>query len=503
MRKTQFIMSFTLVFSLAVVDIYADVINGNFETGNFNGWTADSNWKVDNNAGRLYTGMEGRYFAWSGGQGEAAIGILKSKPFKLDNDGVEVWMAGWSKFGGAGSAWNYVTLNTADGRELDRVYAPGGLSFTRLVLDGRGYQGESVYLEAVDNADLHAYAMFCVDDVGTTSLPPLKPLPPSPENAGTTSLQPWRPLPPLPEYDPEKSIKLENHLYQVDVNRENGTITRIRDKVGGLDLIREPRLADNFKFSLPLPGKEPWQTIEANYIFGKEQQLTSFEQSCQSMVLHWKGPLKNYLGELFDASVTMKIEFVGDSIEFRLKIDNSTRYIIGEVYHPIIGGVMGLGYTYNDLKKTLFLRSTGIGTSSADMFRVFDNYSVLGAQGPEQFYVYPASASKPWMEFYLPRVNRSMYFCAHDMLEREKILHLEMFPGHSGAPREDGNWPRPEELDGLPVGVLVKYVNIANHPAGQSFEATPVVLQFHDGGWNEGEKIYQQWYKRKKRNEER
>jgi len=314
------------------------------------------------------------------------------------------------------------------------------------------------------------------------------------ETGRTVTLPPIKPLPPLPEFDPEKSIKLENDLYRVEVNRGNGVITRIFDKVGGLELIREPRLADNFKFTLPLPGKEEWETIEANFIFGKDQKLTSVEQTSQRLVLIWGKPLKNYLGESFDVSVTMKIEFVGKSIKFGLKIDNFTRYIIGEVYYPIIGGVMGFGTTYNDLKKTRFIRSTGTGTKSSDIFRLFHDFGALGDHGPEQFYSYSGSASKPWMEFYLPRLDRSMYFGAHDTHERLKVLHLELLPGSSGTSRDDGNWPRPEELNGYPAGVLVKYVHIANHPAGQSFEATPVVLQFHDGSSDEGAKIYQQWY---------
>ena len=69
-----------------------------------------------------------------------------------------------------------------------------------------------------------------------------------------------------------KAMKIENNFYQVEVSRENGTITSILDKIGGLNLILEPRLADNFKFTLPLPGKEAWQATEGNYVLGKEQQ---------------------------------------------------------------------------------------------------------------------------------------------------------------------------------------------------------------------------------------
>jgi hypothetical protein len=68
-----------------------------------------------------------------------------------------------------------------------------------------------------------------------------------------------------------------------------------------------------------------------------------------------------------------------------------------------------------------------------------------------------------------------------------------MLPGIAETPRWDGNWPRSEELNGLPAGVLISFVEFANHPSGKTFEAAPVVLQFHDGNWQEGQQIYRQW----------
>ena len=66
-------------------------------------------------------------------------------------------------------------------------------------------------------------------------------------------------------------------------------------------------------------------------------------------------------------------------------------------------------------------------------------------------------------------------------------------PGNSGTMREDGNWPRPGELKGQPVGVSVCFVDIANAPANKAYEASPVLISFHDGDWHEGKKIYENW----------
>ena len=54
----------------------AQVVNGGFESGGFEGWTADPNWVVVDNSCGYYSGWTGKYWAWSGGKGEAAMGVL-------------------------------------------------------------------------------------------------------------------------------------------------------------------------------------------------------------------------------------------------------------------------------------------------------------------------------------------------------------------------------------------------------------------------------------------
>ena len=288
----------------------------------------------------------------------------------------------------------------------------------------------------------------------------------------------------------EKSITLEDERYLVEVSRTSGAITRILDKKSGIELIREPRLADNFRFTLPIPGKEPWQTIEANYIWGNRQKLSSFEAGAKKLTLQWNKPLMNYLGEKFDASATMGIELAGDGVLLTLKIDNATRYQIGEVFFPVIGGIQGIGKTGEQLKATQFVRPTSAdAVSTADIFRVFANMSWLGDQGPEQFYACPKDL-RPWMEFSTPKLNRSVYVGAHDPANRPLVLRLELMPGNSGTVREDGNWPRPSELNGLPVGVSICFADFPNVPAGKTYEAAPVLISFHDGDWHEAQKIY-------------
>jgi hypothetical protein len=290
----------------------------------------------------------------------------------------------------------------------------------------------------------------------------------------------------------------------VEVRRANGSITSIHDKKTGLDLLLEPRLAGSYRFALPIPGREPWQTIEANWIFGEDQKLTAHYLEGNRLTLQWDGPLRNYLREPFDVSVVMTIELRDEGVMFGLKINNPTRYAVGETYFPILGGIQGLGTTRGQLQRTEMVRPSGasasarkrreagtaeaapapasLGFTTSAIFKVFNNMAPFGDQGPEQFYAYPESRPEPWVGFYAPKASRSVLIGARDPADRSLYLRLELIPSSSGTPRDDGNWPRPSELRGAPVGVELSFVDAKGSPAGKSYEAVPVFLRFLDGG---------------------
>lgn len=454
--------------------------NGNFETGGFEGWTADDNWVVAGDSRGYYSGWQGNSWAWSGGSGEQAVGKLTSRPFRLDRDGVSLLISGWNSIAGTGNPrrWNYVTLKSQDGKEIDRVYAPNTTAFVPAFLDGSGHVGEMVYVEAVDDADQATFSMLCIDDVRTADLPAAY----------------AEPVPELADYDASRSAKLENEHILMEVDRANGSITRLRDKSAGLDLILEPRLAGSWKFALPIPGKEPWQTIEANWIIGREQKLSSVEVEDDLIRLRWDGPLSNYLGERYDVSVTVTAQLADGGLSLGMSVENRTPYQVGETYFPVMGGIQGLGRLRGHLKTTEFVRpSANDGFSAADIFRTFLGMSAFGDQGPEQFYAYPAAQPQPWAALHSEKLGRSVYIGAHDPRDRSLVVRLELVPSNSGTVREDGNWPRPEDLDGLPVGVELSFVDCAGGKPAEDYEAAPVFVRFHDGGWSESKNIYEQW----------
>jgi hypothetical protein len=291
----------------------------------------------------------------------------------------------------------------------------------------------------------------------------------------------------------DDNLVLENAYYRVEVGRATGTIVRVHDRRGGMELLREPRLADNFRFTLPLRGPTAWQSTEANYLLGKDQPLSSHREGAGLLELHWDGPMKGVDGRPYEVAAVMAIRLVDEEIRFEFRVENHTAHEIGEVFSPVLGGCLGLGDQPEERKQTQLELPAGAGVRPAAIFHTFTNHSWLGVIGPEQFHAYPETLVMPWLELFHPQRRRGFYFGAHDPVARYKVLHLEMFPGTAGN-RAGGNWPRPDERGGLPEGVKIALVHMPYQPAGQTFEASPVVLRFHDGDWRAASRIYGDWF---------
>jgi hypothetical protein len=157
------------------------------------------------------------------------------------------------------------------------------------------------------------------------------------------------------------SILLENSQYTIEVSKGNGLLERFYDKQGRIELITEPRLADNFRLLVPLPD------LEGNYILGREQKLTRFEQNPNSLILSWNKPLVNTQGK-YDISVTMTFRFVPDGVEVGLSLENRGNRSIDEVWYPILGGVTGIGKR----KETQETINFAGATTNTHLFRHFE-----------------------------------------------------------------------------------------------------------------------------------
>ena len=252
-------------------------------------------------------------------------------------------------------------------------------------------------------------------------------------------------------------------------------------------------MPESFRFALPIPGKEPWQTIEANWIFGRDQKLSSLQIDGRKLTLRWDGPLE----ELPRREVSTPRSPRPSSSRRRraasaCSIDNKTPYPVGETYFPIIGGIQGLGTTLRPAQGHRIRQADDRrSAATSDIFCTFANMSSFGDQGPEQFYAYPEAQPEPWVAFHSAKLGRSVYIGAHDPSDRKKVVRLELVPGSSGTTREDGNWPRPENSRACRSGSSSRSWTARRSPPASPTRPRPVFIKFHDGDWHESRKVYE------------
>ena len=279
-------------------------------------------------------------------------------------------------------------------------------------------------------------------------------------------------------------LRLENKFTLVEVTPEHGLISRLYDKVGKIELITEPRLADNFRLLVPLPD------LEGNYILGKEQKLTSFEQGEDRLKLTWEGPLTNSQGK-YDLDVIMVLTLVGEALQIDLSIENRMSREIAEVWYPILGGITGLGERENTRE---MINRSGWSTKT-QIFQHFPNKGggALGIPQAEVYWSYPLPMTMSWMDIYNEKRGRGLYFALHDPVSRYKVLRFELLPGL--ANRDGDNWPRPEQVHPeLPVGMLAHWTLFPYVKGGETFQAAPAIVQFHQGDWHQGARLYRDWF---------
>ncbi len=476
MRVDYNIYCFVVLPALAITSL-AQIPNPGYESGAFKGWTTDVNWTLRTDVFQgAYQGYEGRFYAWSGANGEQGAGSLRSDPFVLEQEVIRFLIAGWSHQPGSDRPRNYVLLRGADGKEIDRVLAPNSLAFTTAFLRGNGHLGETVYLEAVDDSTKEVFSMFSVDGFRFADPPP--PLP----------------KPSLPEFESETLYKVENENLRILVNKENGSILRITDKSDTLELITDPRLADSFRLCLPIPATLDDPGTQANYFMGNSQVLTRASELPGSLRLFWAAPLRNAEGALFPLSVTMSIALRNKSATFEIEVSNGSGLELQEVWYPLLGGLRGLGERLD----THVHIPWGDGDTDSSLFWNARMPYDLGTPFPE--YLFPAQPGgqlhETWMSLYNEKTEQSVYYGLHDAGQRRKILRVEIQPG-IGRLRRGDRWPRVEEVTtDTPVGATLGWVYYLPSSAGQtktSFSGGPVILEFQGGDWSQGRRTYESW----------
>ncbi len=285
-------------------------------------------------------------------------------------------------------------------------------------------------------------------------------------------------------------MKIENASYILEVSPENGALLRVRDKVGGVELLAHDRLAESFRLLLPLSD------LEANYILGTEQHLSAAEMTETALALRWDGPLHSSRGS-YNVDVEVHIAFVGEGIEFQTTVRNRTSHVLAEVWHAGLGGLMGVGG--GGRTRTTLAKIRGADTDW--LFCQFPESMGVGGGGglrfPEYYARYPLELNMPWLDISNAEVGRGWYYACHDTAPRVSTLRFEMHPGLARN-RLNGNWPSDDEIAAMaeryPPGLVAHWVHLPYTPPGETFVGPPVVLHCHAGDWHAAAKVYSAWF---------
>lgn len=256
---------------------------------------------------------------------------------------------------------------------------------------------------------------------------------------------------------PEGPVVLENEACRLEFERSRGTLVRLQDRQGPVDLHCPPEVSEGFRLLLPL-AEAP-----ENFIEGRDQAVSGIESSPGRVVFHWDGPMSDAGGRRHAISAALEVALEGPAATFRVRVQNRSGHVIQEVWCPGPGGLQGFGPA--DRRGEVTIQPPP------------SNRSLRAPFGQLQVN-YPGQ-NMGYLEVENRAIQRSLYLGAHDPVARMKVFHFQE-KGPAGQ-RE----------------VVFHLVHFPFIPSGGTFESTPLVARFHGGDWIEaGKTIYRPWFEK-------
>ncbi len=282
------------------------------------------------------------------------------------------------------------------------------------------------------------------------------------------------------------SIILNNERILLEIETEHGCIIRFIHKIFDINLIQEPRLSENFRVLVPLPQ---WR---GHYIAGKEQTLTDYQTSDQTYCqLEWDS-LRSSQGQ-FEIRVRQLIRLEGDDVTFRLEVENSSPYVVEEVFNIALGGLANFEERHDWRLHRADINGQGQEWSFYDIFPG----SYLGPAHPVWVGTYPRNLSLPWLDLYNVRSRKGVYFGNHDQEARLSAAWMQLFPCTTYGKSNEGevqHWPEFALTDDTPVGLTLAWNSFPFVASGEKWSGPPILFHFHSGIWWAGADYFRQWY---------
>ena len=256
-------------------------------------------------------------------------------------------------------------------------------------------------------------------------------------------------------------LTLQNDQVAVELNPANGAITRLTDRLSGIDLAPPAALAENFRLGLRFPD----QTTAL--ILGREQKLSASRIEGNTLSLTWEGPLQDTAGATHDVGARMVLKVEGAALTATLQADNRTQAKLREAWYPLIGGLSRLGDGGSPgSPATVWMPSS----TPIEKPITLPHTNVTGIYPQQLNLSFACLQSRPG--------GRSIYWSAQDPVARLKFYHVFQVDG-------------PDSRD---VFSAVQFHPFT--PPGATFDGPPVVSRFVDGGWKGAAQVYRDWFVR-------
>lgn len=160
MAVTALLLSFVSLVPVNASMPPHEILNGDFETGNFDNWsvTGDAFSVILSGPGSIFN-QHGNYHVWGAKNGDDKTGTLSTHYFYVFGKYVDFLVGGGNDINNL-----YVALVDEYGREVYKTTGTGSESYRRVIWDVSAYQYKSLTLKVVDNAT-GSWGHINIDDV--------------------------------------------------------------------------------------------------------------------------------------------------------------------------------------------------------------------------------------------------------------------------------------------------------------------------------------------------
>lgn len=280
------------------------------------------------------------------------------------------------------------------------------------------------------------------------------------------------------------TIVLDNGRVRIEVEREHGCIVRFAHQQLGIEVVRETRLAENFRLLVPL---ESWR---GHYIWGKHQPLTDAEVDDHTCRLIWRG-LQSTQGH-FDIEVTQTIRLEGDDVTFGMEVENRSSHTVEEVFNFALGGMA------NPEERTDWVLHYPGHAGKGEEWDFYDTFpgSYLGPAHPVWTAAYQGDLSMPWIDLYHRGARKGVYIGNHDGDVRQSVVWAQLMPSttYRGPEGAAQYWPDATVAGDVSVGLTLAWNSFPFLRPGERWSGPPLVFHFHSGTWWAAADYFRAWY---------